>query len=69
MPVESLVAKVELPLMLSAVDIQRQLQISRSEAYGLIASGSIPSMRIGRLVRVPRNAFVAWIEQRSGIAV
>jgi excisionase family DNA binding protein len=42
--------------LLKADDIARVLNISRSMAYQLIQRGEIPSVRIGRVVRVrPRD--------------
>ena len=37
------------------------LALSRSEVYRLIASGQIPSTRLGRSVRVPRR----WVEEQG----
>lgn len=35
--------------------------ISRSKAYELIASGELPAIRIGGVLRVPVDALSAWI--------
>jgi excisionase family DNA binding protein len=43
----------------------RTLQIGRSKAYQLIATGELPSVRIGAAVRVPREALDAWIAART----
>ena len=37
---------------------------SRSKTYMLIASGVIPSIKIGKSVRVPVAALHNWIEQQ-----
>lgn len=37
---------------------------SRSMVYALIASGEIPSVRVGRTVRVPTDALKQWIGER-----
>lgn len=37
---------------------------SRSKTYSLIASGIIPSIKIGKSVRVPVAALRNWIEQQ-----
>jgi len=53
----------EIPLFLTVRDLQRILQLSRSEAY-LIAH-TIGVSRIGRrVVRVPREAFLRWRAER-----
>lgn len=38
------------------------LALGRSKTYELVLSGVIPSIRIGRSVRVPRARLFAWIE-------
>jgi excisionase family DNA binding protein len=51
--------------LLRAEEVARLLGIGRSKAYELIAAGDIPSLRIGRLVRVPRHALDRWIAERT----
>jgi excisionase family DNA binding protein len=41
------------------------LGVSRSKAYELIASGAIPSVRIGGSVRVPVEGLRQWIAERT----
>jgi excisionase family DNA binding protein len=41
------------PLVLDVRDVAERLRISRSFAYELIASGRLPSIRLGRRVLVP----------------
>jgi excisionase family DNA binding protein len=38
--------------LLRAGDVARLLSVSRAEAYRLLQSGAIPTVRLGRLVRV-----------------
>lgn len=38
------------------------LRIGRNGAYEAVATGVIPSIRIGRKIRVPRKALAAWID-------
>ncbi len=45
------------------------LSISRSSAYELIAAGTIPSVRLGRMVRVPLEAIRRIVEQRRDDAL
>lgn len=42
-------------------DIQKDLNISMSEAYELVSSGRIPHIRIGKLYRVPRREYEQWL--------
>jgi DNA binding domain, excisionase family len=37
------------------------LNISRNLAYDLIRQGVIPSIRLGRIIRVPRSRLEDWI--------
>jgi excisionase family DNA binding protein len=38
------------------------LRIARSRAYELVGNGEIPSIRIGRSVRVNRRELDVWLE-------
>jgi excisionase family DNA binding protein len=38
--------------------------MSRSMMYNLLASGQIPSVRIGRAVRVPVDELRQWVKAR-----
>jgi excisionase family DNA binding protein len=58
-------ASNEPPLVLRVVDVAHLLQVSESAVYALIASGELPSLRVGRSVRVPREALEAWITART----
>ena len=41
--------------------------VGRSKIYELIASGTVPSVRIGRSVRVPVEALRKWVEEQVSI--
>lgn len=45
----------ELPLMLTVDEAAEVLRIGRNSTYAAIAGGAIPSVRIGRVIRVPRH--------------
>lgn len=47
---------VELPELLRVDEAAAWLGVSRGLIYGLIASGDLPAVRLGRLVRIPRAA-------------
>ena len=51
--------------LLRAEEVARVLGIGRSKAYEMIARGELPSLRIGRLVRVPRHALDRWIAEHT----
>jgi excisionase family DNA binding protein len=51
-------------LLLRPVEAAEVISVGRSKVYELIASGDLPSIRIGASVRVPVDALKAWISQR-----
>lgn len=36
--------------------------IGRNQFYAAVRDGCIPSLRIGRSIRIPRKKFIAWLE-------
>ncbi len=44
-------------------ELAEQLRIGRSSAYALVKSRQIRSIRIGRSIRIPRNAVAEFIEE------
>ncbi len=40
-----------------------QLDIGRTTVYGLIATGELDSVKIGRSRRIPAEALVAYVER------
>jgi len=53
------------PLMLKPVEVAETLRLSRSRVYELIASGQLPSVRVGRFSRIPLDALRRWVEEHS----
>ena len=49
---------------LKVPEVAQMLRIARSRAYELVGSGEIPSVRIGRSVRVSRRGLDRWLEDR-----
>jgi len=49
---------------LKVPEVAQVLRIARSRAYELVAEGEIPSVRIGRSVRVNRGELERWLEGR-----
>lgn len=45
-------------------EVAEFLQIGRSRAYELVADGEIPSVKIGRSVRVSRRELERWLEEQ-----
>jgi len=53
---------VDLPVVLRVADVARVLAIGRRQAYALVAEGTIRSVRVGRSLRIPKTAVVAFLE-------
>lgn len=51
----------QIPMVLSVEDIADTLEIGRNKAYGLISSGRIRALRLGNHYRVPREAFIDFL--------
>lgn len=49
---------------LKVQEVAEFLQIGRTRAYELVSSGEIPSVRIGRNIRVSRRELERWLEER-----
>jgi len=55
----------DLPLVLKIPDLMRVLSISRTLAYEVIHRQGFPAVRIGRTVRIPRDALMKWLEEQA----
>lgn len=51
----------ELPLVLHVEDLMPILGIGRNTAYELVRSGQIRSIRVGRQLRVPKDAVIDFL--------
>jgi excisionase family DNA binding protein len=55
-------------LLLRVSEVARLLSISRSRAYELVASGTIPGVvRLGNSIRVRKADLEAWVAGLGGI--
>jgi excisionase family DNA binding protein len=52
-------------LLLRPTEAATALGIGRSKAYELLRSGDLPSVRVGRAVRVPIEGLRDWIARQS----
>jgi excisionase family DNA binding protein len=50
------VAPDQLPFLMTVAEWRSYWRLSRSAAYGLVKSGAVPVVRIGRHIRIPRSA-------------
>ena len=55
----------DLPLMLSVPEVAAAMGISRAGAYELVHSEGFPSLTIGSRIVVPKDKFIAWIDENS----
>lgn len=46
-------------------EVQDVLGLSRSATYAALASGVVPSIRVGRSIRVPADALAAWVARNT----
>lgn len=54
----------ELPLTLRVEDLMPILGIGRNTAYELVRSGQIRSIRIGRQLRIPKDAVQEYLTRK-----
>lgn len=52
---------------LTVSDVRHYLKISLSTAYQLVHDKDFPVCRIGSSFRIPRNAFLAWVDKQTSI--
>lgn len=56
------------PILLKAEEAATLLRIGRSTVFELMATGELPSVKIGRSVRIPYAGLLAWVAARTGDA-
>ena len=52
-------------LLLKPDEVAQSLKIGRSRVYELISSQLLPSIRIGRSIRVPVDALNDWVKKQQ----
>lgn len=52
----------DLPMTLRAEELMPILGVGRNTAYELVRSGRLRSIRVGRQVRIPKNALIEFLE-------
>ena len=53
------------PLVLTVEEAARALRIGRGAAYEAVRQGSIPAVRIGRTLRIPRHGLLALLGEQD----
>lgn len=54
-----------LPLALCVDDLMKVLNIGRNTAYALVKSGQLRSVRVGRQLRIPRDALREFLQGKT----
>ena len=57
----------ELPLFLNAEMVSQVLGVSPSSGYELMHDPGFPILRIGSRMVVPKEKFIQWVEQHTGV--
>ena len=52
----------DLPDVITAEQAAAVLQCTTNHVYALCREGRLPSRKVGRLVRIPKAAFLRWLE-------
>lgn len=61
-------ASGDLPLLLDPGEAAKTLSLSRAKVSDMATRGEIPSIRIGRAMRIPRDALLRWIDECTASA-
>ena len=55
----------DLPLFLNAATVAKVLGVAPSSSYELMPEADFPILKIGNRLVVPKEKFVAWVEQHT----
>jgi excisionase family DNA binding protein len=55
----------DLPEFTTVVEASTLLAVKKATLYGLVSKGVLPSVRVGRQIRIPRAALEALAESKS----
>ena len=55
----------DLPLALTVLEAGQVLRVGRNVAYDLVRSGQLRSVRVGRNIRIPRDALAEYLNLAS----
>lgn len=50
-------------LLLRPMEAARLLAIGRSKLFEMLARNELPTLRMGRIVRIPHHALVGWVNE------
>lgn len=52
-------------MLLKPTEVAEMLRIGRSLVYGMLATGELPSIRVGHCIRVPKASLEKWISDQE----
>ncbi|MGE5483623.1 MAG: helix-turn-helix domain-containing protein [Ignavibacteriales bacterium] len=55
----------ELPVVLTVAEAARILRRGRACVYALCHTRDFPAIKVGRVIRIPREALRTWLEKHS----
>ena len=55
----------DLPLFLNVEQVAKVLGIAPSSSYELMHEDGFPTLRIGNRMVVPKEKFIAWVEEHT----
>lgn len=58
----------DLPEFMTIPEVSRWLKVGRNFGYELVKSGQLQSVKVGSLLRVPKAALAALVNQREFLA-
>lgn len=57
---------MESRIVMTADEVRQALGIGRRQVYDLLNRSDFPSIRLGRKILVPRDAFLRWLDKQAG---
>ena len=66
MPAATVVDVTTLPIMITRSQLQAVVGISKMKADALLRTPGFPVFRHGRVLRIPREALMRWLERHAG---
>ena len=60
----SITALQNCPLIMSPTEVAQILRIGRNSIYALLRAGQLKSIRIGKLIKIPRSALEEYLQKR-----
>ena len=52
-------------MLLRCEEVAKRLGLCRAKVYAMAASGELPTVRVGRSVRIPVKALELWVERQT----